>query len=104
VRRQPQPAAHRGDDLLAGGGEAMKTVTLTPLQLQTLTAIQRHITEHGRPPTARQLRPALGLRSTNSVFNRLKSLRRTGALVPAPRYSIGTVVPKLGVQVVVMYE
>ena len=82
----------------------MKTVTLTPLQLRTLTAIQHHIAEYGRPPTARQLRPALGLRSTNSVFNRLASLRRTGALVPAPRYSVGTVIPAPGVQVVVMYE
>jgi SOS-response transcriptional repressor LexA len=82
----------------------MKTVTLTPLQLQTLTAIQRHIAEHGRRPTVDELQPMLGLRSKHSAHCRVASLRQAGALVDAPAGSRGTIIPARRVQVVAMYE
>lgn len=81
----------------------MKTVTLTPLQLETLTAIQRHIAKYGTRPTVDSLQPLLGLRSKHSVHRRVALLRRAGALVDAPAGSRGTIIPASGVRVVVTF-
>lgn len=82
----------------------MKTVALNQKQLQTLTAIQRHIAARGIPPTVRDLIEPLGLRSTHSVLFRIRALRRAGALAETPTYSARTLAPARDVQVVVMYE
>lgn len=82
----------------------MKTIRITQRQLDTLTAVQRHIAAHGHAPTVRELAMALGLRSIATVQARLGDLRRAGVLVDAPKHSIGTTVPKPGVQVLVMHE
>lgn len=82
----------------------MKTVTLKPKHLQTLTAIQRHIAAHGMPPTVRELLKPLRLRSLDSVHDRIRALRNAGALVASSRFSNRTIAPARGVQVVVMYE
>lgn len=81
----------------------MTTITLTPTQLQTLTAIQRHIAEHGTPPTVDDLRTAIGLRSKQPVHRRVASLRLVGALVDAPAGSRKTIIPAKGVQVMVKF-
>lgn len=82
----------------------MKTISLNRKQLQTLTAIQRHIAAHGMPPTVRELMPVLRLRSLDPVHDRIRALRDAGALVASSRFSNRTIAPARGVQVVVMYE
>jgi SOS-response transcriptional repressor LexA len=51
---------------------------LTPRQAVCLTVIEASITEHGYPPTYREIAEAMGLFSTNAVNDLLRALERKG--------------------------
>lgn len=51
---------------------------LTPRQRQVLTLIRRHVALHGAPPTIRELREGLKLRSLRGVTVHLDALVRKG--------------------------
>lgn len=51
---------------------------LTPAQEETLSAIKRHIYEHGKSPTISELQKIFGLHSIRSVTQRIEALERKG--------------------------
>ncbi len=53
---------------------------LTKRQQEVLDYIRAYITEHGYPPTLRELGSQLGISSTNGVNDHLKALERKGYL------------------------
>jgi len=53
---------------------------LTKRQQEVLDYIRAYITEHGYPPTLRELGSHLGISSTNGVNDHLKALERKGYL------------------------
>ena len=53
---------------------------LTERQEQVLNAIREFITDHGYPPSIRELGALVGIRSTNGVSDHLKALERKGYL------------------------
>ena len=53
---------------------------LTPRQQDALDAILVHLDQHGYPPSIRDLRDALGLRSTNRVDELLTGLEEKGRI------------------------
>lgn len=58
----------------------MTTPRLGPRQARILTAITRHIAEHGYPPSVREIGDIVGLTSTSSVHWHLKALEAKGYL------------------------
>jgi repressor LexA len=56
------------------------TVALTQRQQQVLEVVERHIAEHGYPPTVREIGEAVGLTSPSTVHAHLKALEASGAL------------------------
>lgn len=56
---------------------------LTPTQRKVLVAIVRHVADHGRCPTIRELMPVVPTSSPNGVLCHLSALRKKG-LVSAP--------------------
>ena len=53
---------------------------LTPRQRNILAFIRESITEHGYPPTLREIGHAFGIRSTNGVNDHLRALERKGLI------------------------
>lgn len=53
---------------------------LTDRQQQVLGYIRQSITEHGYPPTLREIGAHMGIRSTNGVNDHLRALERKGYL------------------------
>lgn len=62
---------------------------LTQRQQDVIAIIQRHITEHGRPPTMRFIAAALGIGSTNGVADHLRALEKKGVLTRDTKVSCG---------------
>jgi SOS-response transcriptional repressor LexA len=60
----------RGKSSLPGG--------ITPRQRQWLRAVVRLTLEHGRPPTFRELKDWLGIKSLNGVGTNMRALARKG--------------------------
>ena len=58
----------------------MQLSNLTQRQRQVLELIQRHITQHGAPPTIRELREGLRLKSLRGVTVHLDALVRKGVI------------------------
>lgn len=58
----------------------MSTTTLTARQQQILEIIDQHISEHGYPPSVREIGKAIGLTSPSSVQNHLNRLNELGYL------------------------
>ena len=56
----------------------MPTLTLTPVQAETLDFIRDYAAKHGKSPTIVELSEALQLKSLRSVTQRLESLERKG--------------------------
>ena len=56
----------------------MKPIPLTQRQKQVLSMIRRHLSEKGAPPTIRELREGLGLKSLRGVTVHLDALVRKG--------------------------
>jgi DNA-binding MarR family transcriptional regulator len=59
-------------------GSSASRATLPPRQLATLLAIERFTSEHGHPPTFRELGSALGITSSNGVNDHISALERKG--------------------------
>lgn len=57
-----------------------RPVTRTKRQDQILEVVERHIAEHGYPPTVREIGDAVGLNSPSTVHAHLKALEASGAL------------------------
>ena len=60
----------------------MSSQVLTPRQRRVLAWIEAYAAREGAPPTVREIGEALGMRSTGSVRDHLKALRRKGCLKP----------------------
>jgi len=58
----------------------MSTTPLTARQQQILEIIDQHISEHGYPPSVREIGKAIGLTSPSSVQNHLNRLNELGYL------------------------
>lgn len=58
----------------------MSTLPLTARQTQVLDYIQRHMAEHGAPPTRVEIAAALGFKSANAAEEHLQALARKGAI------------------------
>ena len=58
----------------------MNDQVLSPRQRAVLDAIRAHVTEHGYPPTVREIATAVGFRSSNSADYQLRQLQRLGYL------------------------
>lgn len=54
---------------------------VTDRQAAILEFIREHLAANGYPPTIREIGDAVGLTSTSSVHNQLRSLERSGAIV-----------------------
>jgi len=61
---------------------------ITPAQQRVLDVIRRHLEEHNRTPTIRQICDELGLKSTFSVFTQITRLQRKGHLAEGPRVAL----------------
>jgi len=53
---------------------------LTPRQRTILTMIHEHVTDHGYPPSVREIGDAVGLKSPSSVHAQLETLAKKGYL------------------------
>ncbi len=53
---------------------------LTDRQRALLEFIERHVQEHGYPPSIREMADHMGIRSTNGVNDHLKALERKGLI------------------------
>lgn len=62
---------------------------LTDRQGQVLAAIRESIKKRGFPPTNRELRTALGIKSSNGVADHLRALERKGKIRCADKLSRG---------------
>jgi repressor LexA len=58
----------------------MSAQEITERQRETLVAIKSYVTEHGYPPTHRELRTLLKVSSTNTIVCLLAALVRKGYL------------------------
>ena len=58
----------------------MSTTQLTARQQQILEIIDQHVSEHGYPPSVREIGKAIGLTSPSSVQNHLNRLNELGYL------------------------
>jgi repressor LexA len=61
-----------------GGG--MADASLTSRQREILDVIERHLQDHGYPPSVREIGEAVGLTSPSTVHNHLATLQRLGYL------------------------
>lgn len=50
----------------------------TAKQAEVVAVMRSYIEEHGMPPTVREIADAIGVASTNAVFDRLHGLKRKG--------------------------
>lgn len=66
-------------------------LVLTPVQIETLQAIDALTARHGYPPTYRELAAYRGLRSTNGVCCTCAQLRALGVLAPSVRGASRTI-------------
>jgi repressor LexA len=67
-------------------------MTLTTLQSAIVAFIRTHVTEHGYPPTVRDIAAAVGLVSPSSVAYQLGELARLGAIRRDPNLTRAIVV------------
>jgi repressor LexA len=58
----------------------MTDATLTQRQREILEVIDRHMRDHGYPPSVREIGEAVGLTSPSTVHNHLSTLQRLGYL------------------------
>ena len=58
----------------------MPDIQLTARQRDILETIERHMRDHGYPPSVREIGEAVGLTSPSTVHNHLASLQRLGFL------------------------
>jgi repressor LexA len=58
----------------------MAESTLTPRQREILETIERHMRDHGYPPSVREIGEAVGLTSPSTVHAHLSALQRRGYL------------------------
>jgi SOS-response transcriptional repressor LexA len=65
----------------------------TPRQLEVLSAINRHMIEHGSPPTIRELCATLGMSSPNAIMGHFRALVRKGLLRQVGRYNSRGFIP-----------
>ena len=61
---------------------------ITPAQQRVLDVIRRHLEEHNRTPTIRQICEELGLKSTFSVSTQIQRLQKKGHLAYGPRVAL----------------
>ena len=61
---------------------------VTPAQQRVLDVIRRHLEEHNRTPTIRQICEELGLKSTFSVSTQINRLQKKGHLAYGPRVAL----------------
>ena len=61
---------------------------ITPAQQRVLDCIRRHLEEHNRTPTIRQICEELGLKSTFSVSTQINRLQKKGHLAYGPRVAL----------------
>ena len=61
---------------------------ITPAQQRVLDVIRRHMVEHYRTPTNRQICEELGLKSTFSVSTQINRLQKKGHLAYGPRVAL----------------
>jgi len=61
---------------------------ITPAQQKVLDVIRRHLEEHNRTPTIRQICEELGLKSTFSVSTQINRLPQHGHLAYGPRVAL----------------
>lgn len=52
----------------------------TELQMEVLEAIKAFLRQHAMSPTVRDLAVAVGAKSTNCIFTKLKSLQKKGLI------------------------
>lgn len=69
---------------------------LTLRQAEVLRFIARAMTEHGYPPTLREIGDGIGIGSTNGVAEHLKALEHKGMLRIKPVISRGIVLTDQG--------
>ena len=55
-------------------------MSLTVQQTKVLDAIRGYWRRHGKPPSIRELMPAIGTESTNAIAGHLKALAKKGAI------------------------
>lgn len=70
----------------------MTPPSITQRQRECLQSIERHIAQHGRPPSLRELGTLLGVTSTNAVSILLRTLERDGYIRVDPKVARGIVV------------
>ena len=56
----------------------IRKILITKRQHMCLLFIQRHVDEHGAPPTMREIGKHMGIKSTNGVNDHLVALARRG--------------------------
>ncbi len=61
---------------------------IPPAQQRVLDLIRRHLEEHNRTPTIRQICEELGLKSTFSVSTQIQRLQKKGHLAYGPRVAL----------------
>ena len=66
----------------------MNKTPVTPAQQRVLDVIRRHLEEHNRTPTIRQICEELGLKSTFSVSTQINRLQKKGHLAYGPRVAL----------------
>src|ERR671916_563774 len=64
----------------ASGGVRMVELNLTKRQQEIFDFVKRHVSEHGYPPTVRDIGKAIGLTSSSTVHAHLGNLERLGLL------------------------
>ena len=67
---------------------ATHNTPITPAQQRVLDVIRRHLEEHNRTPTIRQICEELGLKSTFSVSTQIQRLQKKGHLAYGPRVAL----------------
>jgi hypothetical protein len=80
----------------AGVVAELPTGKLTLRQREVLATIHALTTEHGLPPTIREMGLALGINSTNGVNDHLNALHRLGAIARYETAARGNVITKVG--------
>jgi SOS-response transcriptional repressor LexA len=66
----------------------MNKTPVTPAQQRVLDVIRRHLEEHNRTPTIRQICEELGLKSTFSVSTQINRLQKKGHLAEGSRVAL----------------
>lgn len=76
----------------------MKDKRPTARQLEVLRFVYSYTSDHGFPPSLREIGKAFGFKSTNSVSDHLKYLERKGFIRRHAIISRSTVVTRAGFQ------